>query len=118
MSESGKRNYSVGIMFDEASVEVTKSEKGLDVFDFSGDRPIENGLNFLGVHSKSGWRKNIQWFGCGTHISPDRRIGGVSGDGGVLHGHVFCGRACCRSRSGCHLGKRQRTHRLSPQELR
>ena len=58
LSESSKRNYGVGIMFDEASVKVTKSEEGLNVFDFLGNRPIENGLNFLGVHCKSGWRKN------------------------------------------------------------
>ena len=58
MSESGKRNYGVGIMFNEASVEITKSKKGLDIFDLSGNRPIEDGLNLLGVHSKSGWRKN------------------------------------------------------------
>ena len=56
MSESCKWNYSVGIMFNEVSIKVTKSKEGLN--GFARNRPIENGLDFLGVHCKSGWRNN------------------------------------------------------------
>ena len=50
MSEVGKRNHDVGIVGDEAAVEVSETQEGLNVLDFLWFRPILDCLDFSGRH--------------------------------------------------------------------
>ena len=48
-----ERNNNVGVIMDESTVEVRKSEEGLDVLNLLWFRPIGDGLNFLRRHGES-----------------------------------------------------------------
>ncbi|KIM67819.1 hypothetical protein SCLCIDRAFT_106902, partial [Scleroderma citrinum Foug A] len=52
-----ERNNNVGVVMDELTVEVHKSEEGLDVLNFPQFRPIGDGLNFLRRYGESVGRK-------------------------------------------------------------
>src|SRR5271168_594339 len=49
-SEAGKGNHDVGIVGNEAAVEVSETQKGLNVLDFLWFRPILDSLDFSGRH--------------------------------------------------------------------
>ena len=49
-SEAGKRDHDVGIVGDEAAVEVSETQEGLNVLDFLWFRPILDSLDFSGRH--------------------------------------------------------------------
>ena len=53
MGKPCERNDDVGVVVDKMTVEVRKSEEGLDVLNFPQFRPIGNGLNFLRGHGES-----------------------------------------------------------------
>ena len=53
MGKPCERNDNVGVVMDELTVEVHKSEEGLDVLNFLQFRPIGDGLNFLRRHGES-----------------------------------------------------------------
>ena len=48
-----ERNNDVGVVVDETTVEVHKSEEGLNVLNFPRFQPVGNGLNFLCRHRES-----------------------------------------------------------------
>ena len=48
-----ERDNDVGVVMDELTVEVRKSEEGLDVLNLPQFRPISDGLNFLHGHRES-----------------------------------------------------------------
>ena len=50
MSEAGKGNHDVGIVGNEAAVEISETQKGLNVLDFLWFRPILDSLDFSGRH--------------------------------------------------------------------
>ena len=52
-SKAGKRKDDFGVMGNEASIEVGESEEGLDILDFPGLRPVEDGLDLRLRHSES-----------------------------------------------------------------
>ena len=57
--------HDVGVVGNESSVEVCKTQEGLKVLDFSGFRPILNGLNFSGEHGETIFGKNVaEVFNC------------------------------------------------------
>src|SRR6202522_4116486 len=49
-SETGKWNHDVGIVENEAAVEISETQKRLNVFDFLWFRPILDSLDFSGRH--------------------------------------------------------------------
>ena len=49
-SESSKWDYCVGEIDNKMSVEICKSEKGLDLFQVRRDWPIANSFRFHNVH--------------------------------------------------------------------
>ncbi len=55
--ESSQRNGDFGVIFNETSIEVGKTEEGLYVFDFAGFGPLEDSFDFPGsMESLSGDR--------------------------------------------------------------
>ena len=52
-----ERNDDVGVVMNETTVEVRKSEEGLNVLNFPQFWPVRNGLNFLHRHRESIGRK-------------------------------------------------------------
>ena len=53
MGKLHEGNDNVGVVVDESTVKVHKSEEGLNVLNFPWFRPIRNGLNFLCRHGES-----------------------------------------------------------------
>jgi hypothetical protein len=58
-SESGERDGDVGVVVNEASIEVREPEERLNVLDFSWFRPFLNCLDFIVGHSESVGRQNV-----------------------------------------------------------
>src|SRR6202522_263747 len=52
-SEVGKRNHDVGIVGNEAAVEVSETQERLNVLDFLWFRPILDSLDFSGRHPQT-----------------------------------------------------------------
>lgn len=53
LGEAGERNADVGIAVDEATIEVSETEEGLDVLDVARDGPVEDLLDLLVVHANT-----------------------------------------------------------------
>ena len=49
-SESSERNDDIGVIGDEATIEIGEAKEGLDVLHLSGFRPILDGLDLSGIH--------------------------------------------------------------------
>jgi hypothetical protein len=58
-SWSRERNCDIGVVMDESSIEVGEPKKRLDIFHFTGYRPLLNGLDLVGSHGKAVWREDI-----------------------------------------------------------
>ena len=56
--EAGERNSDV-IVRNETSVEISKTQERLYIFNLSRFRPILNDLYFIGCHGESTWREDI-----------------------------------------------------------
>jgi len=56
VGQTGERNNNVGVIMNEATVEVGKSEERLDVLDFAGFWPVLNSLDLLWRHGEALWR--------------------------------------------------------------
>ncbi|KAF9228949.1 hypothetical protein BS17DRAFT_690707, partial [Gyrodon lividus] len=52
-SESGEQDNNIGVVEDEATIEVGEPEEGLNVLDFPGFGPISDRLDFLWGHGQS-----------------------------------------------------------------
>ena len=57
MGKPCERNDNVGVVMDESTVKVHKSEEGLNVLNFLWFWPVGNGFNFLHGHRESVRRK-------------------------------------------------------------
>ena len=49
----------MGVVWDEAAIEVCKAKEHLNVMLRLGSRPVDDGLYFLGVHGDARRRNNI-----------------------------------------------------------
>ena len=59
MSEVGEWNSDFRVFQNKTLIEIGKAQKGLDVFDLSGFRPILNDLDFVGGHSEAARREDV-----------------------------------------------------------
>ena len=59
MGEAGEQNSDVGVVWSETSVEISKTQEGLYIFNLSRFRPILNDLYFISCHGKSTQREDI-----------------------------------------------------------
>ena len=57
--EPSERDRDVGIRGDETTIEVAEAEVRLNVLDLPRDRPILDGLDLIGGHTKPVGRKNV-----------------------------------------------------------
>jgi len=59
VGQVGERNNNVGVIMNEAMVEVGKSEERLDVLDFAGFWPVLNSLDLLQRHGEALQREAV-----------------------------------------------------------
>jgi hypothetical protein len=59
LSQSHEQNCDIGVVMDESSIEVGKPKERLDVFHFTGYRPLLDGLDLVGGHGKAVRREDI-----------------------------------------------------------
>ena len=59
MSEMSEQNGDFGVFWNKTPIEIGKAQKGLDVFDLLGFRPILNDLDFVRGHGEAAWREDI-----------------------------------------------------------
>lgn len=59
LGETSERNDDVGVVVNETTVEVGKSEEGLNIPDFPWRRPFGNGLDFNGIHGETFGREDV-----------------------------------------------------------
>jgi hypothetical protein len=57
--EACKRNNDGGVMMNETTIEVCKTEEGLDVLDRARFGPVANDFNLVDIHLETFRRKNI-----------------------------------------------------------
>jgi len=59
LGETGKQNDNIQISVDKSTIEVGKSEKGLNIFKFSWLGPVLDDFDFVIGHSEPKRRKDI-----------------------------------------------------------
>ena len=57
--KAGERNDNIGVVVDEASVEVGETKEGLDILDFPWLGPVLYDFDLVGSHGESIWRQDI-----------------------------------------------------------
>ena len=70
-SKASKRNGDFRVAVDETSIKVTKAKEGLDVLDFSWNRPLRDSGDFDRRHAEAVRRKNVAkiFAGCDAEFA-------------------------------------------------